>query len=539
MSGHDLRITPTQEVRDAAPGTEFLYDTSNTHGELQHVRYGDGHVLLVPQPSLQDPNDPLRWPSWKKWLTFSNALGYSFLGGVTGPIMAGGMLELSATFNQPIQKLVYANGATLVCQGVFNIFWMPFAVKFGRRPIYVISAFLMGVACMWLGQASNNSYENLLVARAFLGAFEAPIESIVPSTVTDIFFLHDRGEKISLYGLSVLSGNELGPLFSALIIQRYGMGWAFWIVGFFIFLNSISILLVMPETKYTGTRPSITPHFDEPEKSVMAAHDEKDPGERVVSIESQIKKRTLVQELAFWSRPDPTVSLSKAFLRPFILLTYPTVVWASFVYGLSLGWNVILGSVVAQLFAPQYGFDSQAQGLVFISPFIGSLIGTWLCGPLSDKIATYYTKRNDGIREPEMRLPTCIIAAFLTMTGALVTSLTYAHNTHYMGPIVGYGILSAGAQMGATLSMSYSLDCHKELSVEVMVTVAAVKSLVAWIWTWVITEWLTSDGVVVVFMSIAAINVAVYLTTLPMSWYGKDVRKWIVSADIMGRAGLR
>lgn len=317
---------------------------------------------------------------------------------------------------------------------------------------------------MWLGQASNSSYENLLVARAFLGAFEAPIESIVPSTVTDIFFLHDRGEKISLYGLSVLSGNELGPLFSALIIQRYGMGWAFWIVGFFIFLNAISILVSMPETKYTGNRPSIMAPTEEGKKETMTLHDEKDLDEPIMSVESQVQKKGVIKEMAFWSKPDPTISLTKCFLRPFILLTYPTVIWASFVYGLSLGWNVILGAVVAQLFAPQYGFDSQAQGLVFLSPFIGSLIGTWLCGPLSDKIATYYTKRNDGIREPEMRLPTCIIAAVLTFLGALVTSLTYVRNTNYMGPIVGYGILSAGAQMGATLSMSYSLDCHKEVS---------------------------------------------------------------------------
>lgn len=52
-----------------------------------------------------------------------------------------------------------------------------------------------------------------------------PIESIVPSTVTDIFFLHDRGEKISIYGLSVLGGNEIGPLLSAYIIQGIGMSW--------------------------------------------------------------------------------------------------------------------------------------------------------------------------------------------------------------------------------------------------------------------------------------------------------------------------
>lgn len=79
----------------AAPGTEILYDiaedgtrSSKLH-HLQHVKSGDGHLLLVPQPSLTDPNDPLRWSSAKKWAAFLNASGYSFMGSVTGPIMTG------------------------------------------------------------------------------------------------------------------------------------------------------------------------------------------------------------------------------------------------------------------------------------------------------------------------------------------------------------------------------------------------------------------------------------------------------------------
>lgn len=110
-----------------------------------------------------------------------------------------------------------------------------------------------------------------------------------------------------------------------------------------------------------------------------------------------------------------------------------------------------------------YNFDSSAQGLVFASPLVGSLLGTYLCGPLADRIANYYTKKNDGIREPEMRLPTCAIAATLTFVGALVLGLCLEHHTQWMGPIVGIGILSTGGQMGATLAMSYALDCHKEV----------------------------------------------------------------------------
>lgn len=118
--------------------------------------------------------------------------------------------------------------------------------------------------------------------------------------------------------------------------------------------------------------------------------------------------------------------------------------------------------VLIILFRP-YSFASGAQGLIFISPFIGSLFGTYLCGPLADRIANWATKRNHGIREPEMRLPACAIAVILTFSGALIASLMYQAKTHWAGPIVGFGVLSAGAQMGATLAMAYSLDCHKEV----------------------------------------------------------------------------
>jgi MFS family permease len=104
------------------------------------------------------------------------------------------------------------------------------------------------------------------------------------------------------------------------------------------------------------------------------------------------------------------------------------------------------------------------QGLIFLSPFVGSLVGTYLCGSFADIVANWYTKRNGGVREPEMRLPTCVIAAGLTFVGALISGLTYRHKTHWAGPIIGFGVLSAGSQMGATLAMSYSLDCHKEVA---------------------------------------------------------------------------
>lgn len=74
-------------------------------------------------------------------------------------------------------------------------------------------------------RATQTSFTSFFIGRAFAGFMAGPIESIVPSTVVDIFFLHDRGEKISIYGLSVLGGNEIGPVLSAYIIQGASMKW--------------------------------------------------------------------------------------------------------------------------------------------------------------------------------------------------------------------------------------------------------------------------------------------------------------------------
>lgn len=83
----------------AAPGTEILYDDISRHGDLsnrlhqlKHRTKGDSRIVLVPQPSINDPNDPLRWSTTKKSLAFFIGCWYAFMGAITGPIMAAGMI---------------------------------------------------------------------------------------------------------------------------------------------------------------------------------------------------------------------------------------------------------------------------------------------------------------------------------------------------------------------------------------------------------------------------------------------------------------
>lgn len=57
---------------------------------LKHRTRGDARILLVPQPSRTDANDPLNWATPKKSIAFFNGCWYAFMGAITGPIMAAG-----------------------------------------------------------------------------------------------------------------------------------------------------------------------------------------------------------------------------------------------------------------------------------------------------------------------------------------------------------------------------------------------------------------------------------------------------------------
>lgn len=82
------------------------------------------------------------------------------------------------------------------------------------------------------------------------------------------------------------------------------------------------------------------------------------------------------------------------------------------------------------------------------------------------------------------------------------------------------------------------LTIYFQVIVELMVAVASLKSLIAWIWTWVINDWVTSQGMLVAFLTVAAVNVALYLSTFLLYIYGKRIRIKIYDSNPLDKAGL-
>jgi hypothetical protein len=113
-------------------------------------------------------------------------------------------------------------------------------------------------------------------------------------------------------------------------------------------------------------------------------------------------------------------------ILPWKLLLFPIVEFSSFVVSWTASSFLTLNLTQSQAFAnPPYNFTSTKIGFFNFAILIGALIGLFTAGPLSDAIAARLTKRNRGIREPEMRLVAMIPYVILMVLGNIVVAVGY------------------------------------------------------------------------------------------------------------------
>lgn len=98
---------------------------------------------------------------------------------------------MNHNFVADISKVAYFFTTTALMQGMGALFWMPLIVKYGRRPIYVSSFALYTACAAWAG--ASQTYGSGLAARIVMGLAAGAAEVLAPLTISDIFFLHERG----------------------------------------------------------------------------------------------------------------------------------------------------------------------------------------------------------------------------------------------------------------------------------------------------------------------------------------------------------
>lgn len=151
-------------------------------------------------------------------------------------------------------------------------------------------------------------------------------------------------------------------------------------------------------------------------------------------------KKSFVQSLALWNSACTTEALTTLTVRPIVLLMLPPALWATLVMSVTIGFLVAISSNFASAFASAYGFESWQSGLCFISGMVGNFIGIFAGGKMSDAVADFFTRRNHGIREPEMRLPAILISVITGPLGLLLYGAGIDQKLHWMCSTIGLGL---------------------------------------------------------------------------------------------------
>lgn len=151
-------------------------------------------------------------------------------------------------------------------------------------------------------------------------------------------------------------------------------------------------------------------------------------------IDLSIPMHSWKQRLSLYT--PTSESIWPYYYRPWIiLLCFPHVVFTSLQYASGVIWLSILSSVTSIVFsAPPYLFSPAQVGYMSAGPFIGNVLGAAYGGFLGDRTILYFSKRNKGYYEPEMRLytllpPSLLLCAGLIMFGVSIDRVRRLHLT--------------------------------------------------------------------------------------------------------------
>lgn len=231
--------------------------------------------------------------------------------------------------------------------------------------------------------------------------------------------------------------------------------------------------------------------------------------------------------LKIWNGRMSETSWIKAMVRPFILFAYPAVLWSALVYSLSVGWLIVLSEAVSAIYINRstYNFNSLQVGLVYLSPFVGGVLGTAVAGRISDILVRYLARRNNGVYEPEYRLIMTIPVLLTTVAGLIGFGWSASSRDAWIVPTLFFGLISFGCSLGSTTAITFCVDSCRQYAGEALVTLNFSKNILhGLVFSLFFPQWLEAEGSKNVFVALGVIQTVCLCLTVPMYIYGKRAR---------------
>lgn len=315
----------------------------------------------------------------------------------------------------------------------------------------------------------------------------------------------------------------VGPIVAGSMTEQIGFRSFWWLNAGIIGASFLMVVFMFPETRFKREHPSPvttkpTP-LDEKAHATMAENSaSSDDGEihqvntatstafatnnlgltETAARDPYLGKGTPArfQWRVFQPNAHPFRSIALDLWIPWKLFAFPIVEFAAFVVSWSCSSFLTVNLTQSQVLSlPPYNFQPATVGFTNFAIIIGALIGLFTSGPLSDWVAARGTRKNGGVREPEMRLPAMIPYVIVMFVGNIVVALGYERKWPWE-VIVIIGYTCAGIQVAALpgIVTTYAIDSYKPVAGSLMVAVTVNKNVWGYGFGVFITPWSLEAG---------------------------------------------
>ncbi|KAI9629988.1 hypothetical protein KEM48_012400 [Puccinia striiformis f. sp. tritici PST-130] len=427
------------EEKDSQLGTLILlHSSSSSEQDL---------IKNIPKPTTH-PSDPLNWSEPFKWyvLTVSSLAGLivNFVGigpSIGLPAIADYLTGIPCHRHQ--QDVVGPDKE-----------YERIRPQLGRRPVILISLGISTLAALGCALATR-SYPTQMAARFFLGFGAGGIELYVPLIVIDLFFVHQRGIAMGLYSSFYYLGFSFGSIiFGTTMLTRD------WSDSYYLSASILGALwlltaITIPETIFK--RPISDFH----------------------------KKLPLDKCMRIWSGVVYTQeSIPTIFSRLPGLVCFPAILWSILLWGFQLAFLITIIINIPKSYAVEpYSYTTIGSGYMSFAGILGALAGFVQGGPIVDYFTKILTRRNNGIFEPEMRLPAILPCLIFTPLGLLLYGLGLQYHLSWVSAPAALFFLNYSLTSTTSITLTYSIDILNPIATEVISTIILIRGVLTFLMT--------------------------------------------------------
>ncbi|KAL5318249.1 hypothetical protein ACEPPN_013308 [Leptodophora sp. 'Broadleaf-Isolate-01'] len=310
-------------------------------------------VGMVPKPS-NSPADPLNWPRWRKELAFGSLMLGSAVIGILKTFLVTVNSVIASEMSVDYMSATALTGAPIMFGAFAALTSQMLSHSFGKRGIYLGSSLLMLIGALW-NMHVYDSYAQFMVARIFQGIGWGMFEALISSSISDMFFVHERTARTNAYNVISIWFTWGSPILGGYVSQSSeGFRNQIMIINVIQAISIALLIFATPETTFDRAS-SQQPSLDiAPSKSAFSMY---------------------VDTLKLSNSHSTSKFTLKEALRPMRALAAPSTILTTLLTAPLLASSLGAASSLSLLFAamPTFLFPARV-GYIFILPLVFSLL---------------------------------------------------------------------------------------------------------------------------------------------------------------------